>query len=33
LLVKQDYHIKYYSGRSNTYRLDRTIVTVGRRGC
>jgi hypothetical protein len=28
LLVKQDYHIKYYSGRSNTYRLDRTIVTV-----
>jgi hypothetical protein len=29
LLVKQDYYIKYYLGRSNTYRLDRTIVTVG----
>jgi hypothetical protein len=29
LSVKQDYYIKYYSGRSNTYRLDRTIVTVG----
>jgi hypothetical protein len=29
LSVKQDYHIKYYSGRSNTYRLDRTIVMVG----
>jgi hypothetical protein len=29
LSVKQDYHIKYYSGRSNTYKLDRTTVTVG----
>jgi hypothetical protein len=26
---KYDYHIKYYSGRSNTYKLDRTTVTVG----
>jgi hypothetical protein len=29
LSVKHDYHIKYYSGRHNTYRLDRTTVTVG----
>jgi hypothetical protein len=29
LSVKQDYYIKYYSGRSNTYKLDRTTVTVG----
>jgi hypothetical protein len=29
LSVKQDYHIKYYSGRSNTHKLDRTTVTVG----
>jgi hypothetical protein len=29
LSVKQDYHIKYYSGRSNTYKLDQTTVTVG----
>jgi hypothetical protein len=24
-----DYHIKYYSGRITTYKLDRTTVTVG----
>jgi hypothetical protein len=29
LSIKYDYHIKYYSGRINTYRLDRTTVTVG----
>jgi hypothetical protein len=29
LSVKQDYHIKYYSGRFTSYRLDRTTVTVG----
>jgi hypothetical protein len=29
LSIKHDYHIKYYSGRSNTYNLDRTTVTVG----
>jgi hypothetical protein len=29
LSIKYDYHIKYYSGRFNTYRLDRTTVTVG----
>jgi hypothetical protein len=29
LSVKHDYHIKYYSGRFNTYKLDRTTVTVG----
>jgi hypothetical protein len=29
LSVKHDYHIKYYSGRLNTYKLDRTTVTVG----
>jgi hypothetical protein len=27
--VKHDYRIKYYSGRLNTYKLDRTTVTVG----
>jgi hypothetical protein len=26
---KHDYHIKHYSGRFNTCRLDRTTVTVG----
>jgi hypothetical protein len=29
LSIKGDYHIKYYSGRFNTYKLDRTTVTVG----
>jgi hypothetical protein len=29
LSIKHDYHTKYYSGRSNTYKLDRTTVTVG----
>jgi hypothetical protein len=29
LSIKYDYHIKYYLGRINTYKLDRTIVTVG----
>jgi hypothetical protein len=29
LSIKYDYHIKYYSGRINTYKLDRTTVTVG----
>jgi hypothetical protein len=29
LSVKHDYHIKYSSGRFNTYKLDRTTVTVG----
>jgi mevalonate pyrophosphate decarboxylase len=29
LSVKLDYCIKYYSGRFNTYKLDRTIVMVG----
>jgi hypothetical protein len=29
LSIKSDYHIKYYSGRINTYKLDRTTVTVG----
>jgi hypothetical protein len=29
LSFKHDYHIKYYSGRFNTYKLDRTTVTVG----
>jgi hypothetical protein len=29
LSIKYDYHIKYYSGRCNTYMLDRTTVTVG----
>jgi hypothetical protein len=27
--IKLDYYIKYYSGRLSTYKLDRTIVTVG----
>jgi hypothetical protein len=27
--MKYNYHIKYYSGRINTYKLDRTMVTVG----
>jgi hypothetical protein len=27
--VKYDYHIKYYSGRITTYKLDRMTVTVG----
>jgi hypothetical protein len=29
LSIKSDYHIKYYSGRFNTYKLDRITVTVG----
>jgi hypothetical protein len=29
LSIKLDYYTKYYSGRSSTYKLDRTIVTVG----
>jgi hypothetical protein len=29
LSIRHDYHIKYYSGRFNTYKLDRTTVTVG----
>jgi hypothetical protein len=29
LSVKHDYHIKYYSGRFNTYKIDRTTITVG----
>jgi hypothetical protein len=29
LSVKNDYHIKYYLGRFNTYKLDQTTVTVG----
>jgi hypothetical protein len=29
LSIKLDYYIKYYSGRFNTYKLDRTIVTAG----
>jgi hypothetical protein len=29
LSIKYDYHIKYYLGRPNTYKLDRTTVTVG----
>jgi hypothetical protein len=29
LSIKYDYHIKYYSGRINTYRLDRITVTIG----
>jgi hypothetical protein len=29
LSINYDYHIKYYSGRINTYKLDRTTVTVG----
>jgi hypothetical protein len=29
LSIKLNYYTKYYSGRLNTYKLDRTIVTVG----
>jgi hypothetical protein len=29
LSIKLDYYTKYYSGRPSTYKLDRTIVTVG----
>jgi hypothetical protein len=29
LSIKYDYHIKYYSRRINTYKLNRTTVTVG----
>jgi hypothetical protein len=29
LLIKLDYYTNYYSGRLSTYKLDRTIVTVG----
>jgi hypothetical protein len=29
LSIKIDYYTKYYSGRLSTYKLDRTIVTVG----
>jgi hypothetical protein len=29
LSIKYDYHIKYYSGRITTYKLDQTTVTVG----
>jgi hypothetical protein len=29
LSIKYDYHIKYYSGRINTYKLDWTTVMVG----
>jgi hypothetical protein len=29
LSIKYDYHIKYYSEKFSTYRLDRTTVTVG----
>jgi hypothetical protein len=29
LSIKYDYHITYYSGSINTYKLDRTTVTVG----
>jgi hypothetical protein len=29
LSIKFDYYINYYSGRYNTYKLDRTTVTVG----
>jgi hypothetical protein len=29
LSIKLDYYTKYYSGRSSTYKLDRTIITVG----
>jgi hypothetical protein len=27
--MKFDYYINYYLGRSNTYKLDRTTITVG----
>jgi hypothetical protein len=29
LSIKFDYYVKYYSGRLNTYKLDRPTVTVG----
>jgi hypothetical protein len=29
LSIMLDYYTKYYSGRLSTYKLDRTIVTVG----
>jgi hypothetical protein len=29
LSIKLDYYTNYYSGRLSTYKLDRTIVTVG----
>jgi hypothetical protein len=29
LSIKLDYYTKYYPGRPSTYKLDRTIVTVG----
>jgi hypothetical protein len=29
LSTKYDYHIEYYLGRFNTYKLDQTTVTVG----
>jgi hypothetical protein len=29
LSIKYDYHMKYYSGKINTYKLDRTTITVG----
>jgi hypothetical protein len=29
LSIKLDYCTKYYSGRLSTYKLDRTIITVG----
>jgi hypothetical protein len=29
LSIKYDYHINYYLGRINTYRLDRITVTIG----
>jgi hypothetical protein len=29
LSIKLDYYTKYYSGKLSTYKLDRTIVTVG----
>jgi hypothetical protein len=29
LSIKLDYYTKYYSGRIDTYNLDRTIITVG----
>jgi hypothetical protein len=29
LSTKYDYHIKYYLGRLNTYKLERTTITVG----
>jgi hypothetical protein len=29
LSIKYDYHMKYYSGKINTYKLDWTTITVG----